>query len=316
MLSAAFLLVAHSSHAAPTARCDADTFDFGAVADSDTVKHTFQITNAGDAALTLAAASICCGATAKLPSEPVAPGATADIAVELTLRGRRGAVNKPLYLSTNDPKQPMFRLALSGKVKAGLTAVPSALVFADMSLDLSTGATVRLSSETMDDVRVTNVWTLAPWLSVTAGLSTGNVAELRVKTVPPLPDARSSAAAIQVGIQGMESIFVIPVTLIVREPIQVFPGTILLSHSGTNARPVERMAVVTLRDKRDYRVQSVRLEGVVGKAEFMSEDAGRWRIVMKDLLLPQSGSTGTVVIATDHPTHPEIRLPVVCTGSR
>ena len=37
---------------------------------------------------------------------------------------------------------------------------------------------------------------------------------------------------------------------------------------------------------------------------------GRWRLHLRDLVLPSLVSTGTVVITTDHPLRPKLRIPV------
>jgi hypothetical protein len=313
LLSAALTLsLAIPSIAAPIAHCDTATFDFGTQPDTATVRHVFIIANTGDQPLTLPSVSACCGAKATLPKEPIPTNGTGEVSVELTLRGRHGAVNKAIYIATNDPQQPHLRIALTGNVQGGLVATPNRLVLTDSPGDVSTGAVVRLTSDTAG--RVTNTWTAAPWLRTTVLSDSNGVAGVRVETIPPIPEG-ISAATVQVAVDKSPEVLSIPVTATRWEAVVTWPNQVLLSKAGPGVPPVERLVTLSANDNRPFRIRSVRCEGMAAQADIGPVAGGRWRIHLTDVTLPSATSTGTVIVATDHPLRPEIRIPVIAVGN-
>ena len=106
------------SAAAPVAVCALPAHAFGTQTDDVVVQHVFRVENRGDAPLELRVGRACCGAELTVPTRPVAPGGVAEVRVVLTLRGRSGKVAKAVYIQTNDPKQAVLRLELTGRVVA------------------------------------------------------------------------------------------------------------------------------------------------------------------------------------------------------
>jgi len=92
------------------------------VGDADTVEHVFTLDNQGDEVLLFGRLRACCGATASLRDQQVSPGSNTLLNVKLSLRGRRGPLNKSIYLATNDPRQPHMMLRITGVV-TGAVAV-------------------------------------------------------------------------------------------------------------------------------------------------------------------------------------------------
>jgi hypothetical protein len=309
VLGVALLPVAWCA-AAPVARCEADTFAFGTIPDHATVRHVFRIANTGDAPLMLQSVSVCCGAKAVLPRDPIPTNGTGDVSVELTLVGRRGPVNKAIYVSTNDPKQPHLRLSLTGLALAGLTAAPERLTLTDNPTGLTSGVVVRLTSDTVQTIRVTNVWGSVPWLRATAVSLSNGVAAVRVEIVPPIPE-ESASATVQVAVDRVPGSLSIPVTAKRWDAVIAFPKRLFLSRSGPDAPPVERSLTLSARDGRSFTVRSVRLEGMAGRADIRPATGGRWHVSLAEIALPSATSTGTVVVATDHPLRPELRI-LVC----
>lgn len=301
------------SIAAPIAQCDAATFDFGTQPDTTTVRHVFQIVNAGDQPLLIPSASACCGAKAVVPKDPIPTKGTGEVVVDLILRGRHGAVNKAIYLTTNDPRQPHLRLGLTGNVLGGLVATPNRLVLTDSPGDVSTGAVVRLTSDTTSG-RVTNAWTAASWLRATIQSASNGVAGVRVETVPPIP-AGTSAATVQVAVDKSSEVLSIQVTTTRWEAVVAWPKQVLLSKAGPGAPPVDRLVTLSANDNRPFRIRSVRYEGMAAQVNVGPVAGGRWRLHLTNVTLPSPTTTGTVVVATDHPLRPELRIPVIATGN-
>jgi hypothetical protein len=102
--------------AVPEIACNEPLYDFGTVATTTIVVHAFAISNSGQDRLEINRIVACCGATAKLSRNVIPPGEWASFEVNLNLEGRQSGVRKVLYLGTNDPKQPLFRIGLRGTI--------------------------------------------------------------------------------------------------------------------------------------------------------------------------------------------------------
>lgn len=77
-------------------------YDFGRVVAGEPVKHVFKFTNTGSVPLLIQNASASCGCTVpRWPKEPIAPGATGEIAVEFDSQGRVGSQNKTITIIAN-----------------------------------------------------------------------------------------------------------------------------------------------------------------------------------------------------------------------
>lgn len=116
MAAMLFLAFAMAAVAAPVVFCAAPVHEFGTQTDDGVVRHVFMINNRGDVPLVLRLGRACCGAQLTVPEQPVAPDSMAEVRVDLILRGRSGKVAKVVYVQTNDPKQPLLRLELNGRV--------------------------------------------------------------------------------------------------------------------------------------------------------------------------------------------------------
>ncbi len=91
--------------AAPRIVCDEPVYVFGDATTQPAIAHEFVLRNGGDADLRFGKVKTCCGVEAALAAGRLAPGSNAVLAVKLSLAGRRGPVNKSIYVASNDPRQ-------------------------------------------------------------------------------------------------------------------------------------------------------------------------------------------------------------------
>ena len=110
------LLIAGTAFAAgPRLECVAPAHDFGAVGSTTVVAHVFLIVNAGDAPLQIDWTRVCCGATADWATNVVAVGTSTTLRVTLAMAGKMGRVERAIYVMSNDPIRPIFRLTLTAE---------------------------------------------------------------------------------------------------------------------------------------------------------------------------------------------------------
>lgn len=94
-------------------------FDFGVIAQGDTVEHTFVFENVGSAPLKILSARGSCGCTVPSYSkEAIAPGEKGEVFVRFKSAGKSGQQNKTVTLVTNieDVKKRQVVLTLRGRV--------------------------------------------------------------------------------------------------------------------------------------------------------------------------------------------------------
>ena len=94
-------------------------FDFGVIAQGDTVEHTFVFENVGTAPLKILNARGSCGCTVPSYSkEEIAPGKKGEVFVRFRSAGKSGMQNKTVTLITNieDAARRQVVLTLRGRV--------------------------------------------------------------------------------------------------------------------------------------------------------------------------------------------------------
>ena len=91
-------------------------YNFGDIAQGETVSHQFVFTNTGEGDLIISNAKGSCGCTVpKWPKKPIAPGEKAEIKVTFNSSGREGKQKKTVTLVTNAIPNTKV-LTISGEV--------------------------------------------------------------------------------------------------------------------------------------------------------------------------------------------------------
>ncbi|MEI7902908.1 MAG: DUF1573 domain-containing protein [bacterium] len=120
--------------AEPDLGCEAPTFDFGFVMVTQTVSHTFELYNKGDATAMIANVHSTCGCTTTLPTRhAVPPGETEPLTVLFDLKGRHGKQHRPVYVSWNSADGQPLRLMLTGVSVIGIEVEPACAFFSNVS---------------------------------------------------------------------------------------------------------------------------------------------------------------------------------------
>ncbi len=101
-------------------------FDFGTIDSGEKVNHVYKFTNTGSEPLIISNAKGSCGCTVpSWPKEPIAPGATGEIAVQFDSKNKSGKQSKRVTITANtDPVQTF--LTIKGEVTKVDAAAPAA----------------------------------------------------------------------------------------------------------------------------------------------------------------------------------------------
>lgn len=92
-------------------------FRFGDIKEGEIVTHKFMIFNKGDEILKITDVKASCGCTAVQPEKnELQPNESTSIKVDFNSVGRSGMQNKTVYITSNDPQNPQFRLTFTANV--------------------------------------------------------------------------------------------------------------------------------------------------------------------------------------------------------
>ncbi|MBN1129204.1 MAG: DUF1573 domain-containing protein [Chitinispirillaceae bacterium] len=133
-------------------KADSLDIDFGTINEGSIaeLKHTFRITNTGDATLQLLKVKKNCGCTSFAYDSLVFPGKTGNVIMTVDLREiQSGDFHKSLIVTTNAPKRPLIKFAFSGTLVSLIDADLPSIVLPTMN-GKDTVITVTLSSEKSD----------------------------------------------------------------------------------------------------------------------------------------------------------------------
>lgn len=93
------------------------THDFGTVVEGNVASHEFEFTNTGDQPIIISNVRASCGCTTPFwTKEPVLPGQKGKIKASYNSKGRPGAFNKTITITSNST-EPSKRLTIKGNVE-------------------------------------------------------------------------------------------------------------------------------------------------------------------------------------------------------
>ncbi len=91
-------------------------FDFARIEAMASPTNAMEIANTGDPLLEIHRVRACCGSTASITTNNIAPGAAATLTVSLMPMPKAGTFRKKVTLYTNDPSAPVVEIPIVGEV--------------------------------------------------------------------------------------------------------------------------------------------------------------------------------------------------------
>jgi len=208
-------LMVNSAWAAPNLVVKQPIFDFGEVSQGQTVRHSFSFNNDGDESLLIEKVRSSCGCTAALISaKTLAPGEGGEVQATFDSTRFRGAVTKTISLYSNDPRQPVMKLYVKGKVQEVLSVVPAQLNLGQVSSGKTTVVQVTLQNHGDAPLNLDKVQTSSPFLvaKLPAGtLAAGKSTVIDIQLTPNSDQTRFSGYVIIPAQGALKSDLRIPV---------------------------------------------------------------------------------------------------------
>jgi len=129
----------------PKVAVDSPKYDFGVMDVKAKGKHDFVLTNKGTAPLKVSEGESTCKCTvSKVEKTEIAPGESTKVTVEWKGKGFFGDFSEDAVIVTNDPEWPRVVLTIAGRITAAVRAVPAELVFSRLTAGEPETAAVRV----------------------------------------------------------------------------------------------------------------------------------------------------------------------------
>lgn len=298
-----------SAQGDPVIQCDVPVFDFGDRPESAPVRHTFVVWNRGAAPLTISQVRACCGGRAKLAESIIAPGSNTTIAVEADLAGRVGPQKKSIYVASNDPQQPHFRLGLVGTVVAQTRLDPASVLFRSLTPSSEEVATVTVATAA-DESPPTNAIVDVAWLKVLLGEPHGSTSTVTIATVPPLPQGMQKAIARVQFADAAVPYMEVPVTVVVGEEIRAVPYELVLPAGAGSPTPDRRALLLRSVHAKPFQVLRVECPSDEWTVDLQPWSPGVWRVQLGNIKVAPGTEQGVVRVFTDLPGCAVVGIPV------
>ncbi len=310
---------ARAATGGPVAQVLEPSFNFGTKWAGETLDHTFQIRNVGNAPLQIVQVRPSCGCTiAGHYPTTIAPGQSGSFPFKLRTARFRDRFTKTINITTNDPNNKVIRLTLTGEAKQYVETQPPSALFGILKHDEKQEKLLILTNRTDSKdfrPRITN----APASRVFSGKITpiveGVQYELAVTASPPYDRVNRFDMEIDTNIPKQKSVTVVCLAT-VPERVELQPETIVVPAESDS--PTMRISRLT--NSGDTAVHLVEAtsndENLIVDTNTL-EEGRRYELRVGIPAHYEPKDEGSfVIVTTDDTEFHELRLPVSTLSKR
>jgi len=135
-----------------------NVYDFGVMNPGDKQSRNFTVRNEGDGDLIIALGTTTCKCTlAHLDKAVIPPGGSTEITLDWHTEEPQFRFRQAAVINTNDPRQPVFELAVEGSVRTKLATLPADVYFAEVPKNAARSTEVLLYSQAFDKLEIRSI---------------------------------------------------------------------------------------------------------------------------------------------------------------
>ena len=312
-LSCLLLMVAEAAAAsapAPKLECVQPVFNFGERESYGEVEHTFTIHNSGDLTLQIFSVRPTCGCLVPgITDRLVPPGGETSITVRFALHGREGTQNKVVFVESNDPNNPSFALHLEGQIVDPVTIDPRLLFFGRIAAQAAVTGSLAVAAVGTNVLGTVTAQLDSPAFVVTAEPTVSNrIVRLVITSKPPLPEGLTRATLrITTGNPRVPVLTTVVSAFVTGAFSMSPPELILVGHEGEHVR---REIIVRSESNVAFRVLAIEPPLKAIASTITPTNSATYHIEFPSFPVTRALEGQSVRILTDHPTHPEILVPI------
>lgn len=288
--------------------------DFGEVNQEDKIEKTVKVTNAGNELLTITSTRATCGCTPTVVSEKSIPsGGEGEVKIMFDMAGRQGTQYHKVYVHSNDPATPIAQLQLVGTVISPVVPLyPHSLNFGTLRKNECAYREINIPDTGCRNFRITGLTSDSQYINYTLITREAKGKEYYTIAISLTQDTPASEFSGKVFVHSThpkEPVAKVPVKALVGEGVGC-PSTQI--YFGGVRQGQELAQTVTLHSSRrkDLKIEKVDcpIDGVSVKTAQVDGKAQAVITLTKDA--PVGAITGEVVLHTNDPGQPQVKLPI------
>jgi hypothetical protein len=304
-----FAVAVTTASAAPKLVCPEPINKFGEEDNEEKVEAVFIIRNEGTETLVIDGVKCSCGCTAAHLDDPlVEPGTEVEIKATLSLKNRMGEQTKTCTVTSNDPENPMFTLTLTGTAISPVMYEPQFVSFGKVL-----GASVEPQTITLraheGEFQVTGASSTLPQVTPEVReVEAGKVYEVVAALTAPLPQGTQNGMLTIETNHPKRPRISISMYGVGVGPYDVTPDSIAFRQTdgGVPISPVLRVGPGQI-EQFEITAVIAPLPGI--GVEIMSRPESNYLIKLYDVPTDASLEGTELLIQTNSPDDPEIRIP-------
>lgn len=290
-------------------------YDFGRVQSGDLVKYTFVFTNTGDQTLEVTAVQPSCGCTTAGDwTRKAEPGETGKVAIQFNSANFNGPVIKTVSVTSNEKQKPVTVLQLKGTVWKALELVPQYPVMNVPPDSSSASATIRILNHTEDPLAVYGLESNTKTFGVTLTTNLpGKEYTVSLKSVTDLGIGNIQGKVVAKTSSAKTPTLEIPFWVNVQPLVNVAPPRISLPQTPLKAKTPATLTIQN-NSTNALSLTDAKVDAPGVDVELKEVQAGRLFsavVTFPEGYEPQVGKPVEVVIKSNQPRMPEIKVPVI-----
>jgi len=304
----------------PVIKPDEEAHDFGSTWVGPPLKHSFKITNSGDAPLEISRVKPACGCTiAGNYPKTLAPGETGEFPFSMASSKLRGHFEKAVTIGSNDPVTPELRLMLKGEVKRYVEVTPPSASFARITTQEPQERIVNIANNTDNPLQLTlQQPTDSKFKAELVEKTPGKQFDLRISAVPPFePGNLRTTITLKTNIPEQDEVTV-DVNGVVPTRLEVQPSVVVVNPArGEDTTGVSRVVRFTNYGKNPVKVLEATVDDPSITVNVSERKAGESYTIQ--VQMPpgyQPPATGkSITLKTDDTEQPTIAVPIQSSGA-
>ena len=309
----------------PVLHIEEPAYTWGTALQGEVIKHSFVIENKGGSPLKIVKVKPSCGCTTvDKPSQPIEPGKSGVVTLQIDTKKFTGAVNKTATVRSN-ASQATVKLTMKGKVDPFFEVDPKAPKVHIVRGGTSPPLKVKLRKKTEAEFTIKGIKTESKVLTATLSeVEEGKLYEVELQAKSSDDDRKYYYENVQVDVEANGQEFKIPirVSVAVKNRIDIQPRTsVYFGRKDTQqlAKPDAEPLTKTLElqslggPEHTFKVTKVSNQNPTFETKLETvEDGKHYRLIVSLSKLPAENKArtirDTILIETDDPTVKELKV--------
>jgi len=299
----------------PDLRLDAYTLDLGVLNEGEKKEAILSLRNAGNKELEISQVRSTCGCTVALISDKnIKSGGAGELKITFDSTGRQGIWGEKVYIQSNDMVTPLVQVQVIGTVQSSrlLLSPRSIVIRRNIRRGESASRQIYLFNDTGKDLQVKEVKADIPFIETGIKKQAEGEGSYFIITVTLKPGAPLGTLKSKVTVftnHPKEPVVEIPVTAEIVGDIKIQPDTLFFGMLKKNGEAEASVILCTVGNKPFV------IKQIISSLDYISVVAapvmdGHKIIATLKKNAPAGNIKGEVIVYTDSPDQPQIKIPV------